>query len=394
MTTATTTGTAPPTAPAPTTVAQVLAAEVTRLEGAIEAAEDRIEGLEEDVRARQDALNSATAELAALQQEASTLHQQLTAATSRPARHRVELLLEANAVAQGRALHRKLTATDDLARAQAQTARETALLARMRGDLARVQDEARRAGVDAGTTAATVADLPDAVAELRAAAADLADEETTAGERLATLLGGRRMLERTRARVSATLAADAARTAALAEALQRHRAAQTARSPVDGAVAATREALDQARRAVQDAVETAPGDLERARTVLTLLIDFPDLAEQADIDALAAAVGDEGGEPLEKWAAALPAAVTELAVALPEAGATLARLRGLDAAQLRQRLESAETAHAQALTAQLAAQRAVDDAAAAVEAARTETTVHQATAAQRRPLLLRLDGLT
>ena len=346
--------TAAPTPPRPTTaVENVRIAERDRLRDAVKAAADRLEQLQKvDLITAQTQLTGAAADVAALDQQASRLQQQLTAATTGPERHRIELELDATAVGRFRALRRRVDAATS------------------------------RAGLEATVT------------QVAAGVAALAPRLQQATERLDVLLGSAGMRTELAARLGAVAAQDATRGAALAAAEEAVRAAEAARAPVEGALTVAIARHDRALTAVRDA-QAAPLRLAAAAAAVEVVIALPGLADEelAAIRAAATGTDDPAVIPvvppatdLENWAIKIPATVLAPALALVDAQAVLALLATLDAAALLAELAAAEADYVAALVAQLAAAQAQATVAATAAAARDDVAAHEATAADRRAL--------
>ncbi|SFO74846.1 hypothetical protein SAMN05660464_0936 [Geodermatophilus dictyosporus] len=417
MTTATQTPTAP------TTGKDVHAAEVARLDDDLAAREARLARLAPEAAARREQLQKATAELAALKQAGSTLQQQLNAATSQPERHRLEQALERNLIDQGPRNDARLTAAEQLASIELAVVRQTAQAARTRADLTRATAELTRARQETAAATARVNALAETVTALQDTAGRLSDPPapipapggrtaapaptTAAGPataaapppkpaavargRLEEMLGGPGMLGRLRERVAAARKDGVTRAQAVADAEALVRQAASARSPVDGAVAAAAAALTVARVAVQDLVEGGPVRMAAAEATLTAITEFPRIPEQVAIQDVAAEVEKGTDGALDRWEVMVPVAVTELAIGFIDVEAELAAVRALDVADLTRRQAEADAAYAAALTTQLTRQREVDAAAEVLAAAADEVTAREKTAADRRLSLVRGD---
>jgi hypothetical protein len=423
VTTATTNATTPTT----TTVKDVYAAEVARLDDALAASKPRLARLALDAATQRDELRARTAELAALKQDASRLQQQLNAATSQPERHRIEQELEKNLIAQGPVTDHRLTAAERLAGTELTVVRETAQAVRARSDLTRATAELARVREESAAATARVNALPDTVARLRSEADELSDPAPArppagggtpqpagpaatapaagtptatppAGKpaaqavaRLSLLLGGPAMLTALRDRVTAARKEVETRTAALAKAQDAALTVGSARSKVDGDVVRTAADLAAARVELQDVVEAAHVRMAAAKVTLAAIIAFPAPPEQAAITAVAEEAGKGTAGALDRWEVMVPVEVTELAIALIDIEDELDDVRHLDAKTLTDHHTGVETAHATALATRLALQHDVDTAAAAVAAAADDIAALQATAADRQLSLVRGD---
>lgn len=377
------------TATATTPVETFHSAEVARLTAAVEAGRAQLKATANEVVAATGLLTAVEAELAVLGQEASTWQQQLAAATTRPERHRFELLLEDNVVRQGPVADRRRVAADRVALGTSAVTRETAALGRATADLAAATADLAGAHAAAAATATLMKDLDAAVGGVLAAVAGLGDRRAAAVARLTEVLGGPALFEHVQEQVVTADAEIAERAATLAAARAQVQAAAVARSAIDAAVASAAAALDAALVAVRTAVRDAPvraADLEK---VLTEAATLPAIADQAAITEAADEAVAGGAGATARWWAALPGRVRELAVAVARSGAELAELGALDAAVLAEGIARAQDAHAAALAAAQALRLREDDAAAAVAAAVDDVQAHEATAADRLTGLLR-----
>ncbi|MEV1319947.1 hypothetical protein AB0J14_28150 [Micromonospora arborensis] len=281
--------------PAPLTVKDVRAHQLDRFNQSVTALSAKLDALRGKQAEAETEVKSTAIELAALQAAASTLQQKLAAATMGADRHAIELELDKNLLDQRPTAIGHAAAQEAAAGKALEVKRVTAAHEKAKGDAARAAAKLVLATQDAAATdvwrIALTTQVAETVTEARGPAAATLKAAVTG--RLTTLLGGKKLHDLVKARVTDALTTVEERRQAVARATTAVNATAKARSSVDGAVTETGDAHYQARSAVADA-QDAPGEFAAALQVLHKVVAWPvPTAEvQARIDERGKAAAD------------------------------------------------------------------------------------------------------
>ncbi|MET7971002.1 hypothetical protein [Micromonospora sp. NPDC005305] len=309
---------------APVTVKDLRADQVSRLEQTVTTLSAKLNGLRDEQAAAEAEEKSTGIDLAALQAAASTLQQKLAAATMGADRHKIELDLDDNLLAQRPLAIRHAAAQEAAATKDLEVKRVTAANEKAKGDTARAAAELVQAKQDAAAANEWRIALTTKVVETVTKAGSPAVTVLTAAmtERLTTLLGGATLFHLVEARVADGLNTIEERQQAVMRAAAAVNATAAARSKVDGAVAQTGDDYNRARSAVA-AAQDAPADFAAALLVLQKVVAWP-----APTTAVQARIDKRGKAATHSRAAANEHAVRDALVSARSARGALAAITG------------------------------------------------------------------
>lgn len=331
------------------------AAEVARLEAAVATGKTVLATAQAAAASAAVNLDQLTNQLATLQQAASVLQQQLASSTTGPERHRIELELNTNRLAQFQAGLDQLAATTSKAVADGKVARTEAANATADADLQRARQDLAAATADAGADTAlaeaVTTDYGGTVA--RAAAQETAWKQAVT--RLGELLGGHGMADSVSRAITVVRTAEGSLGPAAAEADGEMLAEAAVLTPVDTAVTVAAAALEAARATARAATQDAPARVDDAVAVVDAVRAAVTPPEQPTIDAAAAAVVPGDSMTYRAWLVTLPDTLIDTAVALLDDVEYLKTIAGDTPRTLSDALTTTNSELATALAAQTAA---------------------------------------